>query len=373
MNKTRSITLILLLILFCKSPVASFAETHSRYALVIGNSDYKKSPLKNPVNDSQDMAKVLSESGFEVDLLVNASQRQMEKSIQNLGVKLRNGGVGLFYFAGHGVQVNNLNYLIPIDANIKTEADVKYEAVEANRVMSQMEEAGNDVNLVFLDACRDNPYTRSFRRSAQQGLAPMDSPVGSLVAFATAPGKTALDGDGRNGVYTKHLIKAIRESGLEIGRMMRSVRTQVREETEGEQVPFELSSLEGDFYFHSINFQIDKTTTNNALEQNSEKANNTKRGWLGLSMKNLNKSISQTLGFKSTKGVLVVDIIHNSPAYNKLEIDDIIIAIDDTPLENVHDLRKFMFTSKSGSKVNIDIFRNRIFTQIQVFLGSQPR
>lgn len=242
---TPFITIVLFLLL---SSVLSHSAT-PRHALVIGNSNYKVSPLRNPVNDANDIAEVLKGSGFKVELLTNANQRQIESSIKKLGKTLKGGGVGLFYFAGHGVQMDRINYLIPVDAEIETEADVKYEAVDANRVMSQMQEAGNEVNLVFLDACRNNPYERSFSRSAQQGLAQMDSPVGSLVAFATAPGSVAADGNGRNGVYTKHLIKAIERSGLEIGMLMRSVRTNVRKETSGKQVPFELSSLEGAFYF----------------------------------------------------------------------------------------------------------------------------
>ncbi len=240
-----------------------------RYALVIGNSDYIMSPLRNPVHDAQDMAAVLQESGFTVNLLLNGSQRQMETSIRDLGKLLRNGGVGLFYYAGHGVQVDGVNYLIPVDAEIETEAEVKYEAVDASRVMSQMQEAGNEVNLVFLDACRNNPYARSFSRSAPRGLAQMDSPVGSLVAFATAPGAVAADGKERNGVYTKYLIKAIRESGLEIGMLMRHVRAAVRAETQGNQIPFELSSLEGEFYF--------KRATTDSLTAKQWQANTPRR------------------------------------------------------------------------------------------------
>ncbi len=222
-----------------------------RHALVIGNSAYAVGPLKNPAHDARDMAEALRAAGFSVNYLVNSTQRDMEEAIQQLGTDLRSGGVGLFYFAGHGVQVRNVNYLIPVDARIRTEADVRYEAVDANRVLSPMEEAGNAMNLVFLDACRNNPYARSFR-SASQGLAQMESPSGSLVAFATGPGKVAADGPGRNGVYTKHLIRAIRTEGVEIGPLLRRVRRDVRQETGGRQIPFELSSLIGEFYFHPV-------------------------------------------------------------------------------------------------------------------------
>jgi hypothetical protein len=224
------------------------AVIEQRTALVIGNSTYRNAPLLNPVHDAEDMAALLKKSGFDVDLRLNVTRRQMKKSIQALGDRLRHGGIGLFYFAGHGVQVNGINYLIPIHADIKTEADVPYEAVDANRVLSQMQQAGNRLNMVFLDACRNNPFARSFR-SAGRGLAPMDAPRGSLVSFATAPGHVAADGNGRNGIYTRHLLKQMAKKNLELSRMMKQVRLGVRSDTRGQQTPFELSSLTGDFYF----------------------------------------------------------------------------------------------------------------------------
>ena len=225
------------------------AATEGRTALVIGNAAYDDAPLANPVHDAEDMAAALKKSGFKVDLQLNSSQRQMERAIQKLGNRLRNGGVGLFYFAGHGIQVNGVNYLVPVDANITTEADVRFEAVDANRALAQMQEAGNRLNMVFLDACRNNPYKRSFR-SASNGLAAMDAPRGTLVSFATAPGNVAADGTGRNGIYTKHLLRQMAKKDLEIGRMMRQVRRGVQEDTKERQTPFELSSLTGDFYFY---------------------------------------------------------------------------------------------------------------------------
>ena len=176
-----------------------------RLALVIGNGAYKKAPLRNPVNDAYDMAEALRKIGFEVIHKENASQWSMENAIRDFGKRLRKGGVGLFYFAGHGIQVKGINYLIPVDARIESESDVKYECVDAGRVLGKMEDAGNDLNIVVLDACRDNPFARGFR-SSSSGLARMDAPKGSLIAYATAPGSIAADGIGRNGVYTKHLL-----------------------------------------------------------------------------------------------------------------------------------------------------------------------
>lgn len=219
-----------------------------RLALVIGNGAYKKAPLRNPVNDAYDMAEALRKIGFEVIHKENASQRSMENAIRDFGKLLRKGGVGLFYFAGHGIQVEGINYLIPVDARIESESDVKYECVDAGRVLGKMEDAGNDLNIVVLDACRDNPFARSFR-SRSSGLARMDAPKGSLVAYATAPGSIAADGIGRNGVYTKHLLDNMKIPGLTVEQVLKRTRIEVMNETEDKQVPWESSSLRGNFYF----------------------------------------------------------------------------------------------------------------------------
>ena len=202
-----------------------------RIALVFGNGAYKNNPLKNPVNDADDMAAVLKQKGFEVTLLTNATRRQMEKAISGFGKKLRDNGVGLIFLCRHGMQVNGVNYLIPIGAEIKTEADVEFEAVNANRVLANMEAAGNAINMVFLDACRNNPFARSFR-SSRSGLAQMDAPKGSFVAFATSPGSVASDGNGRNGLFTGQLIKQIHSSHLPLSQMMMDVRKGVLKESQ---------------------------------------------------------------------------------------------------------------------------------------------
>jgi len=219
-----------------------------RLALVIGNGAYKKAPLRNPVNDAYDMAAALEKIGFEVIHKENASQMSMENAIRDFGKRLRKGGVGLFYFAGHGIQVAGINYLIPVDARIESESDVKYECVDAGRVLGKMEDAENDLNIVVLDACRDNPFARSFR-SSSSGLAHMDAPKGSLIAYATAPGSVAADGIGRNGVYTKHLLEHMKIPGLTVEQALKRTRIEVMNETEDKQVPWESSSLRGNFYF----------------------------------------------------------------------------------------------------------------------------
>lgn len=220
-----------------------------KVALVIGNSDYEFSPLINPSNDAADMGAALKELGFDVTVLLNADQRSMKRAIDEFGRKLdRDRGTGLFYYAGHGVQVNGRNYLIPVNARIRSENDVEYESVDTGRLLAKMEDAGNDLNIVILDACRNNPFARSFR-SANNGLAQLDAPSGSLIAYATAPGSVAADGAGKNGLYTANLLRAMKLPGLSLEQVFKRVRAAVREETDGQQTPWESTSLEGDFYF----------------------------------------------------------------------------------------------------------------------------
>lgn len=219
-----------------------------RMALVIGNAAYAASPLRNAANDATDVAAALRSVGFEVVLGVNWGQRQMEDAIREFGEKLKAGGVGLFYFAGHGMQVGGRNYLIPVGARIETESDVAYEAVDAGRVLGKMEDAGNGFNIVVLDACRNNPFGRGFRDS-QKGLAQVTAPTGSFIAYATAPGSVAADGEGRNGTFTAALLEAIGTRGLTVENVFKRVRERVARETSKRQVPWDSSSLVGEFYF----------------------------------------------------------------------------------------------------------------------------
>ena len=243
------VTQILILFITIAILNDSLIYAANRVALVIGNSDYISSPpLKNPVNDALDMQKVLKQVGFDVILRTNANKGQMLQAIDEFSAKLKHSQVGLFFFAGHGMQVKGDNYLIPIQAHITSETDVEYAAVNAGRVLGKMENAGNPMNIVILDACRDNPFKRSFRTS-QKGLARMDAPVGSILAYATAPGSTAADGSGRNGIYTKNLIKNITQKGVSLNDVFMEVRKGVLSDTNGKQVPWEESSLTGRFYF----------------------------------------------------------------------------------------------------------------------------
>ncbi len=251
-----------------------------RIALIIGNAHYKSSPLRNPVNDAADMARVLKGLGFDVMLRTDAGQKEMENAIREFGNKLRRGGVGLFYFSGHGMQVNGVNYLIPVNEDIQAEDEVKYNAVDANLVLSKMESAGNAMNIMILDACRDNPFARSFR-SSTRGLVQIDAPQGSLIVYATSPGKMAADGKGRNGIFTKYLLKMISEMNLEIRQLIQEVRKAVVDETRGNQTPWESSSLMSNFYFSIIPpkppeiSKVDITS----IKKAKEKRESIKSGW----------------------------------------------------------------------------------------------
>jgi hypothetical protein len=237
------------------SSVRQQPAQEQRVALVIGNSDYAEAPLRNPVNDARAIAAELRQTRFKVVLLENANLQQMFEAIRDFGDELRSGGVGLFYFAGHGVQIRGRNYLIPVSTQIQREDEVVYRSIDAGQVLQKMETAGNRVNLVILDACRNNPFARTFR-SMPAGLAVMEAPVNTLVAFATAPGAVASDGTGKHGLYTEHLLKNITVEGLRVEDMFKRVRMGVRQDSSGRQTPWENTSLEVEFFFRPLASQL---------------------------------------------------------------------------------------------------------------------
>ncbi|HUX95744.1 MAG TPA: caspase family protein [Bacteroidales bacterium] len=227
------------------------AMNQTRIALVIGNSDYENAGmLANPLNDAEDMEEALKDLGFEVTLVKNAGMAKLKSVIEDFGLKLSNYDIGLFYYAGHGVQSKGYNYFIPVDAELKSEAQVEFNCVRTVRLLSLMEAATNSTNIIILDAFRNNPFERSWSRSASGGgLAFMDAPSGSLIAYASSPGRTASDGYGRNGLYTSALLQYIKEPGLSIEQMFKKVRETVSKKSGEAQVPWESTSLVGNFYF----------------------------------------------------------------------------------------------------------------------------
>ncbi len=227
-------------------------KEEKRLALIIGNDSYKYGgTLANPVNDAKDIADTLRNLGFEVMYSENADQRTVKTTIDDFGQRLVNYDVALFYYAGHGIQVKGVNYIVPVDANLMNEQDVEYDCVEIGRILAKMEVARSSVNIVILDACRDNPFERAWSgRSAQtKGLAFMNAPSGSLIAYSTSPGKTASDGVQRNGLYTGTLLRYLTRPNIQIEEMFKLVREEVEIRSNHQQTPWESTSLKGRFYF----------------------------------------------------------------------------------------------------------------------------
>jgi formylglycine-generating enzyme required for sulfatase activity len=225
------------------------AQGIRRAALVIGNNDYRERPLRNSVNDAQSMNEVLTGLGFNVTMRVNVTMSQFEEAAERFSAGLRPGDVAVFYYSGHGIQVGDQNYLVPVDFDARTAVDAKYKSYNAARVQENLEAAGVGLEIIILDACRDNPF-RSLR-GASGGLAPMQAGKGTYIAFATAVGRTADDNiAGRNGLFTGALIDALREPGLSLDQVFNRVRGEVMSKRP-EQIPWSTSSVVGDFYFNA--------------------------------------------------------------------------------------------------------------------------
>lgn len=223
-----------------------------KFALVVGCSEYEYAgKLSNPLSDVNSMRESLSQLGFDVMHLENPNLKELKIKIDDFGIELDKYDVGLFYFAGHGVQVKGLNYIIPVDANLKNERTVEYDCVTVNRILSHLEAAKTAVNLIILDACRNNPFERSWGRDlSQRGLAVMEAPRGSLIAYSTSPGKTASDGDDNNGLYTGVLVSEIKSINITVTQLFQRVRKIVMQRSRDEQIPWETTSLTADFYFN---------------------------------------------------------------------------------------------------------------------------
>ena len=220
-----------------------------RRALVIGNSSYKVSPLKNPANDARAMGEALKQIGFDVTLAIDAPRAGMLAAAREYTDALeRAKPVGLFYYAGHGMQLAWRNYLLPVDAAAERMEDVQKSCLDVNTVIEGISRAANPMNLIILDACRNNPFGRDFRVE-QKGLSQLDAPPGTFLAYATSPGNVASDGAGANGLYTENLLREMRVPEAKIEDVFKRVRLAVRRTSNGAQVPWESTSLEDDFWF----------------------------------------------------------------------------------------------------------------------------
>jgi len=227
---------------------ASTLNALPRVALVIGNSRYKEAPLKNPVNDAAAIGDNLKKIGFSVISQLDTGKAAMEDAIRSYSEQLaKSKGVGLFYFAGHGLQVSWRNFLVPVDASLDRVDDIPRQTVDLAALLGGLGKAGNPMNIVILDACRDNPFGGTLKSG--KGLSQMDAPIGTLLAYATAPGNVASDGSGGNGLYTGNLLREIHTPEAKIEDIFKRVRLAVRRASQGQQVPWESTSLEEDFYF----------------------------------------------------------------------------------------------------------------------------
>ena len=221
-----------------------------RIALVIGNAKYLSSPLRNPINDANDISNALKQSGFEVIDVRDANLQQMRSAVRNFGDRLISSDVGLVYYSGHGIESKGRNYFIPVDTDIQRDDEIADQGLDVSLILDKMTTAGKGVNILIVDACRNDPFSRSFR-STSKGLAAMDAPRGTIIAYSTSPGKVASDGDpkARNSPYTKHLLAAIQIPNRPIEMVFKEVRRNVQTDTKNDQTPWENTSLSGDFYF----------------------------------------------------------------------------------------------------------------------------
>ena len=218
-------------------------DGRKRVALVIGNGSYRHTDsmpkLTNPANDADDMAAALRRFGFEVISKKNLTKEEMDETITNFGRKMADSDAALFYYAGHGLQVKGQNYMVPVDANIDSEAKVPYRAVNVNQLLEEMESSRSRVNIVMLDACRNNPISGKFRSGGGRGLAPPTSmPKGTVIVYATDPGNVAADGSGRNGLFTAGLLTAFKGSDLTLGGVLTRASEEVERHSNQQQTPY---------------------------------------------------------------------------------------------------------------------------------------
>jgi uncharacterized caspase-like protein len=256
-------------LLACAALGAAAQDANERVALVIGNSAYQSVPLPNPVNDARAMTTLLKDAGFQVDSHYDASQQQLLQAVEKFGRSVRDPKVkfGLFYYAGHGLQLDWRNYLVPVNARIKTPADVQKQAVDVSELMKTIAQARGRSFLVILDACRDDPFGDAFRPPLK-GLSQFDAPVGSMLAYATAPGSIAMDGAGQNSLYTANLLREFAIKGTRVEDAFKRVRLNVRLASRGRQVPWESTSLEEDVYlFPSDRRKLSEAEQDALLEQ----------------------------------------------------------------------------------------------------------
>lgn len=250
---TRRLRLLLAALAALLLATPAMAQPGARVALVVGVGAYRAiPPLANPPNDARAMAAALTRLGFEVDLVMDPDRLAMEQAVRRLGQRSAGADAALFFYAGHALEFGGRNWLLPVSTDIRSDRDLRFEGLDLDSIIAQLE--GARVSIVLLDGCRDNPFRLRLAASTRgiatgPGLTPVRAAVGTLIAFATAPGEVAEDGAGQNSPFTAALLRKIATPGLELRAMMAEVRREVREQTGGRQVPWEHSALEGAFYF----------------------------------------------------------------------------------------------------------------------------
>lgn len=260
----RALTGIMFLAAFDSVSASDFASGKGKIALIIGNGAYRQAPLRNPVNDAQAVASALKSIGFNVIQIENATQREMLEALREFSHQAARSQVRLLFYAGHGVQIKGRNYLMPVDAEAQSEDEVAQRGADLSEVLERLAAVKGGVNLVILDACRNNPFnwapaqladargyrTRAIAAPSTNGLAPVQVPSGTLVVFSTAPGSISIDNPMQgNSVFTKHLLAYLNIPGLPVEKLFKQVRSAVAQETRQQQVPWESSSLMGEFCF----------------------------------------------------------------------------------------------------------------------------
>jgi putrescine transport system substrate-binding protein len=349
-------------------------QTENRVALVIGNSAYKSSPLKNPVNDASDMSARLKGFGFIVIERNNLTTKQIGSTLREFRSKLTPGSVALVFYAGHGVTIKGKNYLPAIDAEINGEEDVPNQSLGTEQIMDVLADAKTRLNLVFLDACRDNPYARSFR-STSRGLSRENAPSGTLISFATKPGSVAADGTGRNGLYTSVLLEQLKNSNQPIEQVLKKVVSGVRVASKNQQEPWMEGSIEGDFCFggcgqtavSQVPAELSESQKEDSFWNDAKAAGNIKafeaylkkypKGrYLELALANIDRLTLQPLQPEPTNNIFInreekILNIYNWPDYVANDL-----------IEN--------FEKKTGIKVNYQTFENNETLQAKLVQGN---
>ena len=254
MKSTIALGCLALLLCQAISSLAFAAET--RVALVVGASTYQHAPhLANTLNDAGAVAEKLTELGFDVETVTDPDRQKFEESVRRLGQRARGTDAALFYYSGHALEHDGHNWLIPVQANLQTERDLRFEALDLDAVVEQIEGQAK-FSMMVLDTCRDNPFQRRFSGpdsrgvAVGRGIAPLQTATGTLVVYATAPGEVAADGMGQHSPFTAALLRHIDTPGSEVRQMIAEVRHDVRQATYGQQIPWESSAMEGLFFMN---------------------------------------------------------------------------------------------------------------------------